>query len=301
MLSDHLTRFADDYRGGLTNHLPMCVVALAHLGATDERIKAFTASYAARLDPAVPNPELEVERAALHRMGQNAWLTSHIESLGSNVAGAAFHGLIRCAYAVMSAAPEQELPHAVAYLHRTATSFGPVPDGTVSDVARLTQRLRDEGLPKPEGRSLTARFRACASDVRFQRIVQDARVDASTLEQLSLSGAHAYLAMDDFASLHVLTAAHAARRLRPWTLTPKAMDQGLLVAALAAYVSAGCPARTSGTDGTILPWPEIRELAITSDDDHVAKLVFSCEEEAAAYGHSIYQVIASKVALRGSS
>jgi hypothetical protein len=45
-------RFDAEYRGGLSNHLPMALTALTRLGADDERLAEFAQRYAQRLHPA---------------------------------------------------------------------------------------------------------------------------------------------------------------------------------------------------------------------------------------------------------
>ena len=51
-LLDEGSRFDAEYRGGLSNHLPMALTALQRLGADDVRLATFARTYAARLQPA---------------------------------------------------------------------------------------------------------------------------------------------------------------------------------------------------------------------------------------------------------
>ena len=118
--------FDAEYAGGLSNHRPMALLALARLGAPASRLEAFAQRYARRLQ-AAPPPQAwpagepwdrrlgqrqawpqyrDFFRQQLRRQGRPSLLRQVLPRLMQGCGAAAFHGLIRVAYAAPSA-PEQ--------------------------------------------------------------------------------------------------------------------------------------------------------------------------------------------------
>ena len=145
---------------GLSNHLPMALAALKRLGADDERLAAFAARYSQRLRPAPAPAEWPAGEPWRARLGQpGAWpayrhlflhwlvtesadavLQQTVPTLIAGCGGAAFHGLIRTAYAVQSG-HGQELADALAYWACRWLDLGAPPPssgtGTRADPAPL--------------------------------------------------------------------------------------------------------------------------------------------------------------------
>jgi len=133
-LLDDGVRFDAEYQGGLSNHLPMALLALQRLGAGPERLREFAATYQARLRPAPAAEPWPPGDAWAARLGQSqAWapyrdlftqwldhepaaavLRQALPVLMPGCGAAAFHGLIRTAAAVQ-AAHRRELADALAY------------------------------------------------------------------------------------------------------------------------------------------------------------------------------------------
>ena len=61
---------APEYGAGLSNHLPMTLVALERLGADEARLSAFAAAYAPRLQPAPPRQTWPAGDPWPDRLGQ---------------------------------------------------------------------------------------------------------------------------------------------------------------------------------------------------------------------------------------
>lgn len=113
------------YANGLSNHLPMALIALDRMGASPSRLEAFFAGYAPRLTPRAqleppvdPTGSLGVERnfegvltyfrALLAEQGRERVLRTWLPMLLPGVAADAFHSMIRLAYAV-DACEESEM------------------------------------------------------------------------------------------------------------------------------------------------------------------------------------------------
>ena len=75
-------RHAPEYRGGLSNHLPMALVALDALGADAERLCRFASDYARRLEPRQSARPLDVAFEAALSRRQEAIARSGIQLAG---------------------------------------------------------------------------------------------------------------------------------------------------------------------------------------------------------------------------
>jgi hypothetical protein len=307
-LLDDSARFDAEYGGGLSTHLPMALVALQRLGADDARLAAFTASYVTRLHPAPwpePWPAGEPWR---HHLGDpwvwpayrslfNDWLDQEgaaamlpqvLPTLMQGVGAAAFHGLIRTAYAV-DAGHSHELADALAYWACRWFTLGEpgLRMGRESDPAAVLAGLKPGRWP---GELIAVRMADAARSPAFRRASAALRVDtADTLSRLAHHAAAAYAQTGDFTVLHLVTSAHAMRVLWPW------LDDADRLPALRHYARAFVAGHlASGAPGSVAtgaappPWPGIVERALASDDEHEIKLVYSCREQERAYGGDLW-------------
>lgn len=305
VLDDMRRRFAPSYGDGLTNHLPMAAVALAHLGASEERIRALVETLAPRLEPARPWPAAEAFALVMQQRGVDVVLRERLKRDLVGLAGGAFHGAIRLAYATMTK-DVKEIAHGLAYLEDMGQPIEvpsrPSAVAGSNDINELAERLRERAIAKPTGPNLTVRLAQVVADERFIDVANALVVDHTTLRQVSGAGARWYLAADDFASMHVLTGAHAVRVLRAWTVDKadeRDADRALALAALAMFVVCGSPARAEARNRPKLDDKDLKKLAIASDDDHMAKLVVSALAEEQAHEDAIYRIVASRAAKRG--
>ncbi len=300
-----------EYRGGLSNHLPMALLALRRLGASDARLSAFAATYGARLEPTPaaqawpagdPWPGRLGERQAWpayrHLLAQ--WLTYEeatdvlaqvLPTLMTGCGGAAFHGLIRTAYALRSESMA-ELTDALAYW---ACSHMPLraPGGAaLTGTSELADAL--EGLPRKAVKApmISVRMQAAATQPKFAAATAKLRVDGQTLPTLAQHAAALYATSGNFTVLHLVTSAHAMRVLLPFVDEPLAAVHDYWLAYAAGCIAAGAQL---GDAAPLLPWARIVKRAIESDDEHVIKLVDSCREEELAYGGTAWRLAASRV------
>ena len=312
--------FDAEYADGLSSHLPMAALALHRLGAPQPRLHAWAVAYATRLRPAPAPQDWPAGEAWSAYLGRReAWplyrslftqwlqqegagdvLEAVLPRLIEGCAGAAFHGLIRTAYAAQ-ATHRQELADALAHWAATWLSLdAPIAapgDGHERDPAALLRRLPLPPLPVP-GRLIAERMAVVAAWPGFGDAAAQLRVDDMTLERLARGAAALYAASGNFTVLHLLTSAHALRVLLPVLEPAAGLD------AVAAYwrAYAAAWAASSARDlGCVpmQPWARIVATAIAADDDHSAKLVDSCREQEAAYGGSEWRRAASRVVSAG--
>ena len=305
-------RFDAEFGGGLSNHRPMALLALARLGAPAGRVEAFAQGYARRLHsapPPAPWPHGEPwdsrlgQRHAwpnyrdwfarrLRNEGRDAVLRQALPRLMQGCGAAAFHGLIRTAYAVDMAhqVPEQELADALAYWACRWLDLGAATvTGRESDPGTVLSRLR--AAPSDAG-LIFLRMRVAAQQPHFKPTVAQLRVGARTLPQLAALAARAYAASGNFTALHLVTSAHALRVLLPQLAAPLVAVQAYWRAYAAAVCAAGL---RPGTPPAPRPWPVLVAAALASDDEHLIKLVDSCRQEEQAHDHNrVWQQAATR-------
>ena len=309
---------APEYGGGLSNHLPMALVALQRLGANEARLAAFAAAYSPRLQPAPPAMPWPAGDPWPDRLGQpEAWpvyralfaewiaqegatdmLGQVLPQLVPGASAAAFHGLIRTAYALRSG-HLGELADALAYWacrhQRLGTMYNPQAGTARAPVTDDPVALLRELRP---GRSradlISDQIRHAAADGRVNRVAARLFVDGDTPARLARAAALAYAHTGSFTALHLLTGTHAMRvvarfvdePLTAWAWFWQAFAHGVVAARLKPVPPA--PLR---------PWPALVERALASDDEHLIKLVDSCREEEKAYarrGETLWRQAASR-------
>ena len=294
-----LDRAADlpaEYRGGLSNHLPMALHALQRLGATDKRLLTFSERYAARFgERRVPMPaprrlaDWSAHRgdwaahdalhghfaAAIAEEGASAVLSAALPKLWTGVAAAAFHGPIRTAHAV-EAGHAGELAAALAYWTARWQPIEGLPSAQPAlDFDAWFERFVGAGAAEDLGAPLisgaigkargTAPFRADAARLALP---------ADPVGTLACHAARLYAQTRNFTVLHLVTAARAVRVLSALAPPPA---QVLWPAVAAALMAAEVRDRSVAPTGPA-GWPEVIAAAIVSDDDHVIKLVHACAE-----------------------
>lgn len=290
-LLDDGARFDAEFHGGLSNHLPMALTALQRLGADAARLADFAGRYAQRLEDAPAAEPWPAGAPWKARLGERAawpayrtlfrdWLQHEdgegvlrqvLPALLPGCGAAAFHGLIRTAYAVQ-AAHAAELADGLAYWACRYLAL----DGT--------EPATDTGL-------IFEQMQRAAAEPGFEDAVNAVALDEGTLQRLAQQAALLYAASGDFTVLHLLTSAHALRLLLPFVDEPPAAVDDYIVAHVAALHASGV---MPGTAAEALPWDTLVAAAVSSNDDHLVKLVDSCRDETAVYGGDAWQRAASR-------
>lgn len=315
-LLDRGAQYDAEYSRNLSSHLPMALVALARLGADEAGLSAFAERYATRLRPAPAAEPWPAGDAWAGRLGDprawpayrslfNDWLDHEgapamlpqvLPVLFRGVGAAAFHGLIRTAYAV-SAGHSHELADALAYWACRWFALGEAPlAGTEGDPANVLARL---DIAKPKRPLIAERMALVAEQPGFARVAATLRIDPeSTLAQLATLAARLYAASDNFTVLHLVTSAHAMRELLPW-IEPEEVPEALghyWLAYAAGHAASGLSDtdRSSLPRAAIKPWPALVARALASDDDHLIKLVHSCREQERVYAGPVWREAASR-------
>jgi hypothetical protein len=308
---------------GLTNHLPMALVAKAGLGASRSELERFMKKYRRRL-VATGEVERNLTRATwrsavgeasayadlvdyfdreIDEHGTEETVRNHLDALVDGVSGAAFHGVIRLAYALDVASPSR-VSRGLAYLASTAMTLGALDDGEatshdpetlLADLARDSSWRIDDSVG-----NITARMRFVADQPQFAGVASSLVVDDETPARLAATALRLYASTDDFTALHGVTGLEAISRLRPYVNDVERLDRAAFQALAAAYLTIGSPAMWSANrlsemvDTSSLEQFDVATRAGFSDDEHVAKIVFSSRRLNAATGDPLYLAVAER-------
>ncbi|PRP72648.1 hypothetical protein BUE93_01045 [Chromobacterium amazonense] len=321
MLSDMLTEllpYSGSYRGGLSNHLPMTLQALAELGASDAELRLLAARRS-HLEP-LPDHGRDIgdtrgwlgdaqsegawrRRFACER-GRGEWgrhWPSRLQLVLAAPASASFHGVIRLAYALRGGV-EPEIDAALAYA-LSHWRLLPLP-GLASAPQGLGEVLRNwQAAPLPipdDGRLISDEIAAALAlpDVP-QRLPPG--LLASAREQ-RLYARLLFQARHEFDALHLLTGWEAALSLARGHGMSEVPDSAALqmqAALLGIYIYNGCPVLARPGKMALADVGEIAAQARSQADDHSIKLALSCLRLAELEDDADWLMLAAQTARRG--
>lgn len=277
------------YRGALSSHLPMAQQALLELGASAERLQAWTEAHEAMLEPRAGGrpARINVERDLGRPDSDAAWrahfagriavhgaataLREGLALLLPGAGAAAFHGLIRTAHAVL-AGHDGELAAGLAHWAAHALPLPVVEGGAPLPMTDWLAALARLPRPAyPAGGLIFERMRAWGATPGFADVAGRLQPTPENLRDLALLAARTYAATGNFTVLHLLTASHAMSVLEPWWPTPT-VPAGFVVAAAAGLLASGATPALMLDRPPSRPWPALISAACAQDDAHVIKL-----------------------------
>ncbi len=326
MLNQLLTRsaqYAPNLGSGLSNHLPMALIALARLGASDVRLEAYFDAYIQQLsplenapgviDPAFWQRELGQRQfydayrtyfvAQLAADGVDAVVRRHMPDLLPGIGGAAFHGVIRAQYALASGNLD-EIACGLAYWACSAGKLAdwpvPMPAPLGDDPLTLVTRLfAPEFALDPAGFMISAKMRAAVRLPAFADVVGWLDIRPDTLQKLAVYAAECYVATGNFTVLHLVTSAHALRGLARWIDDMDTAVRWYWQAYAAGIMASGISGPAPHVSLPAPPdWAPIVAAGIAAEDEHVIKLIDACREEYAVYGDGAHALAAQRIAQR---
>lgn len=282
--------WSPDYGTGLSSHLPMAQQALHELGASPERLLAWTQRHTAPLrlrQAAAPVREMRPGdlgrpdaleawvahyRAALAALGRDAVLREAMARLLPGVAAIAFHGAIRTAHAVLAEHDDElalALAHWASHWHPLPVSAGGEP---LALPAWLDALLALPTPAYPSGSLISGRIAAWGASPAFAVVAGRLALADDTLRQIAVLAAQIYTESRNFTVLHLFTASHAMTVLQPWWPSAS-LPPEFAVAAAAGLRASGASLPQQTLPEPTLSWAQLRERAIAQDDEHVVKLV----------------------------
>jgi hypothetical protein len=309
-------RYHPLYGDGLSNHLPMALIALDAMDARDEQLERFAAHYTPRLilrgaiQPALEPTAAFGERdgfegvrsyftAAIAHSGIDAVLHSWVPHLMPGVAASAFHALIRLAYG-LEARHHEEIATALAYWvieYRTLGELGTTCAASLQEIAAaVAHAVHGQGW---RGRLIIDRM----SEVATHPAVRQAQRQPEVIDMPDIArfALEQYAAREDFTLLHLVTGCHAALLIAPYAGEPTRAARYLWQAVLLASLTTARPANAGANPvhnmaPAQMSWQQCICTAMSSLDDHVVKLIYTARAEFTRTQDARYQLIAARKA-----
>jgi hypothetical protein len=298
---------------GINNHVPMVLIALYRLGASSEIMNR----YVERFDLREANPQpvtastnvisrdnwgnqlghrafsawVEFFDEWIRQTGMDSVLPDALPILMSGVCTAAYHALLRLAYA-LDYGSNDEVVFALAYW---AVDFYPGPDFDADAASVEPETLFDEiikgvsNLHIEPVNSIDGRLHQVYHFREIANCWKPIRISGSDpLQKMSALILKLFAESQHFTLLHALTSCQAMRRVLPYLKDTEKSLSAYWHSVCAAYVTVLRSSFEMGRD--ILPscemqWQEIFSTAITSEDslEHIVKLCYASWIES---GHS---------------
>ena len=310
----------------LANHLPMVLVALHRMGASDQRLESYCHIYHEQ-NGLVPVPERigEITRdnwreflgrreregdyrtffaGEVARLGATPAALIYLPELMPGMAASATHAFMRTAYATMTDSDE-ETGVALAYWAATYLSLGasrgaaPSTDDPTEVLAFMSGPVAFRHV-EPERDLLWHFMRAVARKPEFASVVDMLAVGPETHDRVARCSLAIYAATLDFCALHAVTGTHWLRLIAPRT-PDRATPLRYFWQAIASLApKIGFPTFPSADEleawrrARLPDWPEIYREAVARDDEHDLSLTFSAGEEFKHYRDRLYQYAAAK-------
>jgi hypothetical protein len=311
---------APEYQNGLSSHLPMALHAMHALGADEARLTAFANHYVKRFD-GIPStalgqvlPNWQEHRgdfsryadlratfaAAAAKHGPRWVLQQALPALWPGVAAAAFHGLIRTAHA-WEVAHDGELACGLAYWASRWQPTSAVPSNERLPFDSWAATLSIHVMaPRPDGLLISDRIAQAQASSAYAHLSSRLLITPDTLRQLARFAADHYARSANFTLLHMVTGCRAVRVLL--TASPSSAQaalHSLVPAFTAAFLASGMDRNVplGNAEPDEPSWSEIASMALRSEDDHIAKIVHACFDEATAYKHPAYLQVAQRAVL----
>ncbi len=303
------------FNQGLSNHLPMALIALHKLGGSDQQLLAFQQDYLPKLEKCNPADVEEIWDISEH-LGQGdkfsmylsyfqqqlakqplqICLQSVLPVLLPGIGASAFHGLIRLAYGI-----EQQ--------NLNEVSFG------LADWAAhyMPLKLSSEKSNKSMGEVLeelapVARNHEFSPGLIFNRMIEISRLDKVqaypvqpteiSQQELAALAVHAYAGSGDFTLLHGVTGCHALRLILPYCPDAELALRSFWQALLIAYLSTAGVEISSppSLNNEAVDWSILKARVCNSKDDHQVKLMYTLWQESLVYSNSVYLALANRLA-----
>lgn len=318
--------FSAEFPDYLANHLPMILVALHRLGASDARLAEYFTWYRDenRLQP-LPPPVAPIQAdrwtqalgdrrresdyraffsGEVDRLGARGAIAAYLPALVPGLAASATHGLMRLAYGVMRE-DDAEIATALGYWAATYLELGLASGAaaTSADPGEVLLRMRAFACYRnvETERDLLWHFmRAVSAKPEFGPVVDWLEIGPGTYQQVRVASLALFAGTMDFCALHALTGCHWLRLLRPALPNPDLALRYFWQAIASLYPKIGFPDLPTPEileewrNAPCPDWPEIAAAAIGSNDEHDLSLAFSAREEWNVYGDRLYQVVAAR-------
>lgn len=313
-------KYQPEYGNGLAMHLPMVLIALQQLQASDDKLRHTLSDNSDEFETVTTHTDaiaandfqsnlgqwhqypayLSYFRQQIEKSDVEQVLRQHCDLLLPGLAASAFHAVIRLAYAIEIKHPE-EIAIALAYWAARYQVFETSEqqvalnlEQILASVAQLgvehhfspgiiVERMDEIGLLLKQG----------------QQTIQPVTINYEQIRQFVLK---AFYAQDDFTLLHTVTGCSAFSKILPFASNQQSALRYLWQAIVVAYLSTGLSFKSQALPlqtVTLDMFTVLKPLALQSDGSHEIKLYYTCLCEYLSCGDSGYYWLAKRALVEG--
>lgn len=293
------SQFSPVFGDRLASHLPMALLALSNMGASEKQLNDFYEFYTGKLEKFDENltstkitnikdflgdssklqDYIYFFNEEMKKLGCKKLLNKYLDILSPGLAASAFHAIIRLAYGI-EAKIDSEIVVSLAYLASDFTEFKLNEKSLNISFLDLLKKVNKVSVNYqfPKG-IIVDKMNAIAKELINMK--QSIHVNNVTLQEISDVCVNLYLNHPNFTILHTITACHAIRLLLPYIndkqkLTKHATE-GVVLALLSTGIGFNFEKKRNEDD--YIDIQELKLNACKSLDEHVIKLVYSCIKE----------------------
>jgi hypothetical protein len=297
-------------RNHLCNHMSMTLIALSKLGAENERLLEYFYKNKQKLVPvSAVTEEIKIDdnswikylgnsqayenyylffSKTIEVKGIDSTLKQYLPYLIKGFFSQAFHCAIRLAYSI-EIKDKAEIACSLAYFASEYTSFNYQPQIKIKKVGLcdFLAKLRGIDLASYSGElktNITDRLHDIGRDPAFQKLMCDKESIDLQLYQCAQLVVKIHTEVDNFISLHMVTATYALRILFPFIQNKEEALKHYWYAICAAYVAIGMPKINNNEQYAVddeeqTNWFPFLKKITYSDDEHAIKLAYTCYQE----------------------
>lgn len=308
------------YAGGdASSHLPMSLLALDSMGASEEQLTKFYAKAVVNLElREKKNNDSEIKLVS-NELGKGDFFESYltffkkrlrqntiddviketIPVLIKGLSASAFHPIIRISYALESKY-KPEIAMALASWSSEYIEFQNRFEQTNETLEEIMIRVTPIGinytfLPG----NIIARMKEINEILTNKKtLIQPIKISLNDIREFCIK---ALSKQDNFTLLHTVTACHAFRRLSKYVTNSDEALRYLWESIVIAYLSTGLDYREPIVEIREVKrdWSQIIKDATNSQNNHVIKLVYTSWEEYKFYKSTIYKYVAERALKNG--
>ncbi|TRX48073.1 questin oxidase family protein [Fulvivirga sp. M361] len=286
------------YGSGFSTHVPMSLVALDDMGATERQLNLYYSIATSRLNLRKTQPKDTTFNFTTNVLGRSdlfedffhhftdklnevsieQLLKDVIPVLMEGVGGAAFHPLIRLSYALKSDC-RAEIAVSLAYWASEYLKLGNGHQKNNEDLKNIRSRLDAFASDNASLSTITDRIKAVNNTIqKAGTVIQPKELTLENIKTFSLTE---FAKNDNFTLLHTVTACHAYTSIAHYCENSERSLRYLWEAILISQLSTGIKYNSTPPKTAVakMEWPHIIKQAVNSTDDHVIKLVYTCRDE----------------------
>ncbi|WDE08849.1 questin oxidase family protein [Thalassomonas viridans] len=302
------------YGDRLATHLPMALIALSNLGASDEKLTAYFEKSIQGLEYVNESENIVEINEVGQYLGDSSKYASYLKyfkqqiaafgfedvvkkslaCLLPGIAASAFHALIRLAYAI-EADNDNEVAVALAYWCAEFQKFELSDAKTGDTLESILAKLAPIGVNH-----------TFSPGIIVDRMNEISRVlgegnyriqpENMTFSELRALCVKAFYLKNNFTLLHTVTGCHAFSVILPYLSDVDSALKAFWQSVLVAYLSTGLAFenRQPAYANHDIDFEAVIAKALQSDDSHVIKLVYSCFCEYKKRREKIYFMVANR-------